>query len=182
MPFVPPDTDERSLTEVLAFIVQEDGCSRIQAWDQFRQMVRHIGRWLWSAFWADRHPLENVGPFGGWEDAILEDDDRVRFPGYPPRRIKIVLWSHFLLMWRHHQPPSAPQAESAKVVRLAATPSPTLVEAIQQAQDELGIPGSATRWNTFNDRVRKICGVTPQTRGFSDRNIERAVHSRRRQS
>ena len=88
--------------------------------EQFRKVVPLSRRWLWSVFWADRRPLppsglgpmvqpsDNVGPFGGWEDATLEDDDRVRFPGSRPRAVKIVLWTHFLVMWRHHQSPQGP--------------------------------------------------------------------------
>jgi hypothetical protein len=125
MPFVPPDSDERSLTDALVFIQEQDGCSRIEAWDQFRRMVPLSRKWLWSAVWADRQavppsnglpitrPSDNVGPFGDWVHASLEDDDRVRFAGAKPRSIKIFLWSHFVSMWRHHHRPlGAPEPPS----------------------------------------------------------------------
>jgi hypothetical protein len=124
MSFVPPDTNERSLSEALQFIEDEDDCSRSAAWEQFRKMVPLSRRWLWSVLWVDRkiapssrgfamvQPSENVGPFGGWEDATLAPDGKVRFLGSRPRAVKIAPWTYFLLCWRHHQPP-APKVPSS---------------------------------------------------------------------
>jgi hypothetical protein len=86
-------------------------------------------------------------------------------------RMATVFWEMF----------AALQSESPPEVRLAPKLSPTLLGAIRTIQVELGDPGTDVRWKTFNDRVRAICYATAQTRGFSDRNIERAVRSIRKQ-
>ena len=126
MSFVPPDLGERSLTEVLAFICEEDGCSRTDAWKQFCQMAAWSRKWLWSVVWADRRPppkslklpitqpWDNVGPFGGWDDAKLEDDDSVRFAKSRARRITIVPWQNFRAMWKAGQLRGVPLESPAR--------------------------------------------------------------------
>jgi hypothetical protein len=152
VPFVPPDSNERSLTEVLAFIQDEDSCSRDQAFKQLCEMAPRSRKWLWGVVWADRQPprqsvhlpitqpSDNVGPFGGWDHAKLEADDRVRFGNSPARHVKVAPWQGFLAMWEAHQqqgttPESAVEGVSARRETLSGTSS-------TQAKKALTVYGS----------------------------------------
>jgi hypothetical protein len=55
--------------------------------------------------------------------------------------------------------------------------NPTLRAAVENAVKSHGPPGKSLSWKTFCDSVRSICGVQPNTRGYGDKSIERAVRA-----
>jgi hypothetical protein len=204
MPFIPKPPYDRPLSEALDFIRKADGCSRAEAFVQFRLMAmsRIANRPVVDCLWGDPRPparanigvtksSENVGPFPSqWKDATLEDDGRVRFGTAGPVRSILVPWSWFLVMWQYHQEPSrAPavtysmtdtESEQAGDNGSPSMRTGTLVRlqlegAVRIALESLGSPGKEIPWKRFCDHVRRECEVTAATRGYGDRSIERAV-------
>ena len=71
--------------------------------------------------------------------------------------------------------PIPPKEERPGDLRPAV--NPTLRAAIQNAENSHGTPGKSVAWKTFCDIVRSICRVQPNTRGYGDKSIERAVRA-----
>jgi hypothetical protein len=127
--FIPKPPFARLLSEALDFIQKEDGCSRAEAFEQFRQMALICARFPYKfvCLWGDRHPAapaklgpavvpQENRPFSNyWEKATLEDNDRVCFgPHYRRLRLILVPWNNFLVIWKKPSTPRPPRPTRRK--------------------------------------------------------------------
>ncbi len=123
MPFTDRPPSHRPLSDALDYIEVGDGCTRAEAFEQFRQMVisKEHHPFRLQCLWGDRQPdlpanigpvtapTENIGPYPpDWEGATLETDGHVRFSVLAEPRPILVPWNDFLVAWGSHQPRADP--------------------------------------------------------------------------
>lgn len=114
MPFTDRPPSHRPLSDALDYIEVGDGCTRAEAFEQFRQMVisKEHHPFRLQCLWGDRKPdpsanidpvpspSENIGPYASdWEGATLEADGRARFAAWAEARLILVPWNDFLVAW-----------------------------------------------------------------------------------
>jgi hypothetical protein len=171
--------DYQTLPQWLKIVREMSHCSARDAKQQILDGLKDrkfAWRWKDTDYGADCRPWRATtvtSDWINWRQGKIYCDYGLTDEG---RKLGLARWRTLLLRPKmgnvFKEMLTAFQEKRAQVV--ASTPSRGLLDGVKDVRGKLGTPGRDVSWKTYYKRVREVCGVTAKTRGYSDRNIERA--------